>query len=112
MAAITTVTPATKRYPQRIGTTLQWHGTITGPASYTNGGGDSIVPALFGMTKIDGGVVGAGQGGRVYELVPQTDGSVKLKAFGSNGAAPAALAEIANATNLSGDTPFAFVIGR
>jgi hypothetical protein len=105
MAALTTVTPASKRYPQREGTELEWHGTLTGPASYTTGG-DTLSPLLLGMTKIDGGLVGGATSGRMFQLIPQADGTAKLKAYAVGGA------EVANATNISADTPFAVIIGH
>lgn len=105
MAALTTVTPAQKRSPQRIGTQLQWQGTLTGPASYTTGG-DTVTPALLGMRTILGGLVGGATSGRMFQLIPQADGSAKLKAYAVGGA------EVANATNISADTPFAIIIGH
>ena len=106
MAALTTVTPfASKRYPQRLGTTLQWQGTLTGPGSYTTGG-DVLSPALLGMNKIDGGIVGPATSGRTYQIIPQPNGTALLKAYAVGGA------EVTAATGLTGDTPTALIIGR
>jgi hypothetical protein len=105
MAAIVTVTPdPSKRYPQRIGTRLEWEGTITGPASYTTGG-DTLSPKLLGMTAIIGGVFSP-KAGVIVELIPQTDGTAKLKMYSG------ALAEVANATNESANAWYARITGR
>lgn len=74
------------------------YGTITGDSSYPTGGytlnppGDTEYESL--VCSPSGGTTAASVGG----WVPSTK---KLMAYGSNGAAPAQLVEIANATNLS-----------
>jgi len=106
MAAITTVTPDSKRSPQRVGTRLEWNGKITGPASYDTGG--SVLDAkLFGFTQFMGG--GAFQsGGRTFEVIIQSPPSTaKLKAYvGTTGV------EVASTTDISASVPWAILHGR
>lgn len=105
MAAITTAVPSSKRYPQRIGTQLRWAGKITGPASYTTGG-DTLNPSLLGMNAIDGGLIGV-NGGFTFEIIPQPNGTAKLKAYVQTTGV-----EVANTTSLTAAVPFAELIGR
>lgn len=105
MAALTAVTPAGKRYPQRMGTFDTFLGTITGPASYTTGG-DTLAAKLLGMNAIEGGLVQTFNN-HVYRLILQADGSVKVQVFVTSTGV-----EVANATNLSAESPFAIIIGH
>lgn len=105
MSTIATLTPGSKRSPQRIGTRLEWEGFITMTTSYATGG-DTLTAKSLGMDRIDGGII-ALELNHYYKVVPQTDGSAKLL-----GKVVTTAAEIANATNLSAEAPYAIIRGR
>lgn len=69
--------PHTKRYPQRIGTMLIWHGNLTPSASYATNG-EVITAKSLGMNNIDGGFVQGVKGARLAELVPVAGGVTAL----------------------------------
>lgn len=101
-----TVAPANSgRKPQHIGQRLQWDGVIPMSTSYATGG-DTLKASALGMNKISGGIIGeAGLNG--YQLIPQTDGSAKIKAIVRTTGA-----EVASTTDLSGVTNiYAMIIG-
>lgn len=95
--AVVSATAPTGRRPQRIGQRLQWEGNITMSTSYATGG-DTIKANSVAMQRIVGGVVSAA-GANSYQVIPQTNGDVKIKAIVN-----ATGAEVANATNLSAIT--------
>jgi hypothetical protein len=77
--------------------------TIVGPASYTTGG-DTLSPSALGLTAIQRGIavaesqaatVGPGE----IDVIPQADGTAKLKTFVAAGTG-----ENAGAANLSATT--------
>lgn len=110
MSAITVAVPASKRYPQRIGTQLKWAGKITGTGSYATGG-DTLSPKLLGMNVIEGGYV-APSAGFVFELIPQADGTAKVKAFWTGAVVSTALGEVTAAQSLAAATPQVEIIGH
>jgi hypothetical protein len=91
------VIPATKRYPQRLGSLDMWQGKITHTASYATNG-DTLQARQVGMNVIEGGIVAStlGAGGALFEVLPQTDGTAKIRAIVMSTGA-----EVANTTNLS-----------
>lgn len=106
MGAIITVTPDDPRRPQRIGTRLEWRGTIAMAASYATGG-DVLDAKTLGMNAITGGLI-SNFDGTLFRVIPQTPPSTaKLKATVSTTAA-----EVANATNQSALVPQAVITGR
>jgi hypothetical protein len=82
--------------------------TITG--TYATGGFD-LFPAAFGLRRIHTVIFnerGAPATSFTYHFNSATN---KVQMFGSNGAAPAALAELANATSVGTRTLDIFAIG-
>lgn len=73
-------------------------GTITGDASYPTGGYALNPPGDIDYEGLVASPSGGTTAASVAGWVPATK---KLMAYGSNGAAPAQLVEIANTTNLS-----------
>jgi hypothetical protein len=76
-------------------------------------GGYAITPALIGLNEIIGacsfGITNAAvTTGVFWQWNTQTG---KLQAFGSNGAAPAFLAEIANAADVSAEAVLIYFVG-
>lgn len=102
------VVPATKRYPQRLGSLDFWMGKITHTASYATGG-DTLQARQVGMNVIEGGIIACtlGGGGVLFEILPQTDGTGKIRATVATSGA-----EIANATNLSALTSQCWLWGH
>ncbi len=116
MSTITVATPASKRTPQRIGTRLEYNGTLTMTASYATGG-DTLNAKLLGISKFHGAII-ASAGGIVFEFIPDTDpATAKVKAYrqkdpGAAGGADIALTEVAAAVDLSALKPYAIIHGR
>lgn len=77
---------------------------LTAGANYTTGG-ETITPSQVGLRSTIHQVIGTGvaaaAAGTTAWVVKYDHTNSKLQAFGSNGAAPAALAEAASNTNLS-----------
>lgn len=117
MGTISTVSPQMGgRRPQRIGTLLQWFGTVTMTSSYATNG-DTLTAAELGLDAIEGAVVG-NAGGYVFEAV-RTPGSsdIKIKAYrqkdpGNAGGADIPLPEVGNAVDLSAIKPSIHVWGH
>lgn len=94
MSTFTVLTPIGKRYPQRIGTQLQWNGTITGTASYATGG-DTLTAKSLGMNAIEGGIFSC------TSLLPQVITVAGLLTALVKIIVPSTLAEQANTSNLT-----------
>jgi hypothetical protein len=73
-------------------------GTVTGDSSYPTGGYALDPP---GSTDYESFVASPSGGTTAASVAGWVPGTKKLMAYGSNGAAPAQLVEIANTTNLS-----------
>lgn len=105
MGTIATVTPSTKRTPQRIGQTLEWEGTFAMSGSYATGG-DTLPAKALGMTTIDRGII-AVDVNVYFKIVPQANGDAKILAKVITTGT-----EVANASNLAAFVPFAIIRGR